>query len=97
MEVYIVALVLLSTVLSLGAINFAFKCMVEVEAFKKSTHRVQYVGATKDQIKVSDEPNDLDSSGLDVINKNHKENVESVLDFFAPSDEDRELKPRRSL
>ena len=76
-------------ILSLAAFYFSLNSYIETQSFKKSTHSVQYVGATKNDIKISD---DLDSDNLDKINKEYSEDLEEVMPWFSPSEDDKKLR-----
>ncbi len=79
-----------SAIFSLFAFYFSLVSYIETQSFKKSTHSVQYVGATADQIKVSD--NLEETPSIDKLNKEYSEDVEEVMPFFSPSDDDKKLR-----
>lgn len=81
---------LISIGLSIFAMTKLFKLSVEIEAFKRSTHTVQYVGANaQGQVKVSD---NIDDGDISEFQKEFREESQTAYPEFATFEGDLELR-----
>jgi len=74
----------LSFTASIYTLSKLFNALVEIESFKKSTHTVQFVGASKKDVEVSDE--------IEKYNKEYLEEAQEKFPNFATFEDDLELK-----
>lgn len=79
---------LLSFLVSLFTLSKLFTLSVDLKAFKNSTHTVQYVGATKSNISISDKVEEEISE----FQKEYREESQIAYPQFATFEEDLELR-----
>ena len=80
---------ILSISASIYTLSKLFNVLVEIESFKKSTHSVQFVGASKEDINVSEK---FETAQIDKFEKEYREEAQLNYPELATLDGDLELK-----
>lgn len=75
---------IVSLITSIFCILKVLSLWVEIESFKKSTHSVQFVGATPEGVKMSEK--------IESFEKEYREQAQEAYPEFATFKEDLELK-----
>jgi len=90
MDIMLLVVGICSFVFSIIGLLAGLIAYTETQAFKKSTHSVQYVGAKPSDIGVSNTPDE--SNTLNKLNKEYAEEIEEVMPWAATQEEDRQLR-----